>query len=650
MSTNKKLELFVPGRLCIMGEHSDWAGYYRTINSDIIPGEAIVTGIEQGIYAEVEKDHQFSVECEVNGFKDTNFSCEMNSDLLRETAASGGFFSYVAGVASYVNDNYCVSGLRIKITKMDLPIKSGLSSSAAICVLVARAFNTLYQLKLNIMGEMFVAFMGEQRTPSRCGRLDQACAYGVTPVHMIFEGNEITVKPLVVKKDLYWVIIDLNSNKNTIKILSDLNKCYPFAENMVERNVQEALGADNRLFISEAIAYIEAGEAQLLGAKMSEFQKNFDKKVAPACPDELKAPVLHTLLEDRKIKDFTFGGKGVGSQGDGTAQFLARDQESQNGLIAYLKDTYGMTAYPLTLKPKRAITKAIIPVAGFGTRLFPATKAVKKDFLPVLDRDGILKPAILIILEELVKAGIEQIGLIIGEEEKPFYDNFFAELPEEMYKKLPENRKGLQDLILAIAGKITYIYQRERKGFGHAVYQAREFANDEAVLLLLGDMIYHSNTNVNCMAQMMQVYNQYKKAIVSIHKVAKADVTHYGILHGTWQDKGQTIMNVNQIVEKPTVEEAEDFLSVKTRDCDENYYAVFGQYIITPEVFLELESNISKGKLEKGEFQLTSAIDQVREKSGVLGYVVDGESFDIGLPRAYIDTVSRYYKAGKETD
>ena len=130
----------------------------------------------------------------------------------------------MAGVASYMNEYYSVGGLRIHITKQTLPIKSGLSSSAAICVLAARAFNQVYKLRISIVGEMQIAFYGEQRTPSRCGRLDQACAYGIKPVHMIFDGNEIETRPLKIAKPLYWAIADLKASKDTVKILSDLNK------------------------------------------------------------------------------------------------------------------------------------------------------------------------------------------------------------------------------------------------------------------------------------------------------------------------------------------------------------------------------------------------------------------------------------------
>ena len=146
---NKKITLFVPGRLCLFGEHSDWAGMHRMLNANVMPGYAIVSGVEEGIYATAEKNDKFIVESPLPIFEKDSFECEMDTEKLLAVAKQGGFFSYVAGVASYIKDNYSVGGLKITITDMDLPIKSGLSSSAAICVLVARAFNQLYHLKMN---------------------------------------------------------------------------------------------------------------------------------------------------------------------------------------------------------------------------------------------------------------------------------------------------------------------------------------------------------------------------------------------------------------------------------------------------------------------------------------------------------------------
>lgn len=638
-STTETIDLFVPGRVCLLGEHSDWAGLHRIINAAIVPGQAIVTGIEEGIYATVSAADQFIIESDLT---EDSFSCEMDTNLLKEKANQGGYYSYVAGVASYMNEYYSVGGLRIHITRQTLPVKSGLSSSAAICVLAARAFNQIYKLRISTIGEMQIAFYGEQRTPSRCGRLDQACAYGVKPVHMIFDGNEIETRPLKIAKPLYWAIADLKAAKDTVKILSDLNKCYPFAENEKEKTVHEALGEDNAAFVQQAVECIENGEVERLGALMREFQRNFDQKVAPACPEELTSPVLHSVLEDEKIQPWIYGCKGVGSQGDGTVQFLAKDEKSREELIRYLKEERGMDAFTLTLKPKQKVRKAVIPVAGFGTRLYPATKAIKKDFLPVLDKDGLFKPVILVLLEQLIASGIEEICLVIGEDEQSVYDAFFTRMSDENYEKLPEEKQRYEDFISGLKSKITYVYQKERKGFGHAVYQSSDFAGDDPVLLLLGDMIYESAIGKTCMQQMIDTYEEYGMPVISMHDVPLEEVVHYGIMRGEWADEKERYVTLEEITEKPTTEYAQDHLKMLYKQTEEKYYAVFGQYILTKEVYDVLEKNIREENYSRGEIQLTDALEEVRKKFGMMGCRIQGTSYDVGLPEMYIDTIGRF--------
>ena len=126
-------------------------------------------------------------------------------------------------------------------------------------------------------------------------------------------------------------------------------------------------------------------------------------------------------------------------------------------LSILLKKEKDLDGFALTLKPQKAIKKAIIPVAGFGTRLFPVTKALKKDFFPVMDKDGILKPVLLILLEQLVQAGIEKICLVIGEDEQPVYDAFFGELSTEHYEKLPADKRKYEDLLESLRNKINFL-------------------------------------------------------------------------------------------------------------------------------------------------------------------------------------------------
>ncbi len=645
-----KQTMFVPGRLCLFGEHTDWAGKYRTMNADIAPGAAIVTGIEQGIYAEVEKSPIFEMYSEAPEIKGVwqDFACRMNETELKGVAKSGSFFSYCAGVASYMLEWYQVGGVKITLKKMTLPMKSGLSSSAAICVLVARAFNKIYNLNLNTMGEMNIAYLGELRTSSRCGRLDQACAFGVKPNLMIFDGDEIEVKTLNVKKHLYWVFADLCAQKDTIKILRDLNKGFPFASNELEKQEQQALGEDNRKIIDRAIKYMADGDAEALGQLMTEAQELFDRAVAPMCPEELTSPKLHEVLADPTIRQWTYGGKGVGSQGDGSIQFLAKDKECQQKAIDYL-NSKGMRAYPLTLRPVHTVRKAIIPVAGFGTRLYPASRALKKDFFPIPDTDGMVKPVILILLEELVKSGIEEICLVLGsQEERLKYRDFFeTPLPEEHLQKLNAEMQEYENRILSIGKRLRYVYQREKRGFGHAVYQAVDFANNEPVLLLLGDTLYRSTTNKPCTLQLIEKYEQYNRLMVAVHDIPLATVSRYGILSGTWEDKDETELSVSNMTEKPSPSFAEDFLGVKCKDGQKKYMSVFGQYILTPEVFEQLHQDITNATDPTKEIELTAALEKVREQSGMIGVRLQGRMYDMGNYQAFMECVSEYAKEPK---
>ena len=633
------IKLFVPGRLCLFGEHTDWAGHYRTMNADIQPGASIVTGIEQGIYAEVEKSPIFEMYSDAPEIAEvwSDFSCKMNEAELKGVAKSGSFFSYCAGVASYMLEWYKVGGVRIRITDMTLPMKSGLSSSAAICVLVARAFNQLYKLNLNTLGEMNIAYLGELRTSSRCGRLDQACAFGVKPNLMTFDGDEIEVKALNVKKTLYWVFADLCASKDTIRILSDLNKSYPFATTEAEQNLHKALGEWNHEIVERAVRYMAEGNVQALGQLMTEAEEKFDQYIAPMSP-ALWAPKLHETLQDPNIQPLVYGGKGVGSHGDGSVQFLARNAETQQQLIDYLNEK-GLKAYALTVHPVHTVRKAIIPVAGFGTRLYPATRTIKKDFFPMPCPDGMVRPVILILLEELVKSGVEEICLVLGsKEERQLYKDFFDRpLSDEHLHKLNAEAQEYENRILDICKRLRYVYQHEKRGFGHAVYQAAEFAGSEPVLLLLGDTLYRSSTNKPCALQMIEEYERYNQLMVSIHPIPLAEVSHYGILSGVWEDKERTVLNVSVMQEKPKASYAEQFLAVRNGEGQKEYYSVFGQYILTPDVFAQLASDIAAAD-EAGdttkEIELTAALEAVRQKSGMMGVRLNGTMYDMGNPKA----------------
>lgn len=640
------MKLFVPGRICLFGEHSDWAGGYRRINIDIENGYTLITGTNQGIYAEVEQ-HPTSLvltSTTTDGEQLGPVEIPMQQEQLLEVAQNGGYWSYIAGVAYQVLTHYHVRGLVINNYKTDLPIQKGLSSSAAICVLTARAFNRIYDLKLTIRGEMELAYMGEITTPSRCGRMDQGCAFGDRPVLMTFDGDRLDTQELQVSDDLHLVIVDLQSKKDTMEILNRLNRCYPIAENDIERGVQELLGPINKRIVHQAIQFLKESDAERLGNLMVEAQTFFDHYATPACPEELTAPVLHEVLDYEPLKPHIWGGKGIGSQGDGTAQIIAKSLEDQQAVIEILNRDLGLPALSLNIRQGQKVRKALIPAAGFGTRLFPASKATKKELFPIIDQDGIAKPAILLIVEEALEAGIEEVLIIVQEEDLDEFQSFFnSQVSIENFNKLSNRFQAYARRILEIGRSVSFIIQTAQEGFGHAVYSAHEAIGDEPFLLMLGDHLYRSEGGQSCARQLMETYHKHRISVLGLRRTPEDEIANFGTIAGVWLEEGQ-LLNVTEFAEKPNLDYARHNLRVPNLAEDE-YLTVFGQYIIRPKIFDYLEENIRNNVRERGEFQLTSSLDRLRQEDGFLGMVMEGRRFDIGLPHHYLETLQTYSKS-----
>lgn len=637
------MKLFVPGRICLFGEHSDWAGGYRRINAEIEKGYTLITGTDQGIYADVTP-HPTSLiltSTTPDGERRGPYEIPMQPKALLEEAQRGGFWSYIAGVAYQVLTNYHVRGLVIDNYKTDLPVKKGLSSSAAICVLTARAFNRVYDLKLTIRGEMELAYQGEITTPSRCGRMDQGCAFGNRPVMMVFDGDRLDTTELQVNQELYFVIVDLQAKKDTMEILNRLNRCYPFAENEIERGVQELLGPINKRITLQAVEALRQSDAERLGKLMVEAQEFFDRYATPACPEELTAPVLHRVLNHEPLKPHILGGKGVGSQGDGTAQFITRSPADQQAVIEILERDLGVKCLPLTLRPGQQVRKAVIPAAGFGTRLFPATKATKKELFPVIDRDGIAKPAILIIVEEALEAGLDEVIIIVQENDLEDFRSFFnTQITIENYNKLPRHFQQYAQRLLEIGRRVSFVIQANQEGFGHAVYCAREAIGNEPFLLMLGDHLYRSTGEKSCVQQLLEAYQLHGLSVLGLRRTPESQIANFGTVAGVWLEE-EHLLNITEFAEKPTVDYARSNLRVPGLPDDE-YLTVFGLYIIKPQIFGYLEEHIANNVRERGEFQLTSALDRLRQEDGFLGLIMEGRRFDIGLPQYYLETLQAF--------
>ena len=639
------MKLFVPGRICLFGEHSDWAARYRQNNSEIEKGYTLITSTNQGVYAEV-KPHPTQLILKTtlsDGTRHGPYSLPMEREALLAEAEKGGFFSYAAGVAYQILTNYRVQGIEIDNYLTDLPVKKGLSSSAAISVLVARAFNRTYDLKMTTRGEMEYAYRGEITTPSRCGRMDQGCAYQ-RPILMTFDGDRVDVTELSVQQNMYFVIVDLGAGKDTLLILSQLNHCYPFAESELEKNVQHYLGPLSAQITQEAHQALHDGDAELVGKLMTRAQTEFDKHLIPACPSQLTAPVLHKVLNYEPIQPYIWGGKGVGSQGDGSAQFIAKDEESQQRVIEIIEQDLKMSCLKLVIEAGSHVRKAVIPAAGFGTRLFPASKAMKKELFPVIDSSGQAKPAIMAIVEEAIEAGIEDICLIVQQGDIELFESFFKTPPPiEHYNKLSKENKAYCDYLLELGSKVTFVTQDVQEGFGHAVYCAKEWVGNEPFLLMLGDHLYGSDEGRCCARQVVEAYEQVGHSVVGLKETPIEHLSNFGCVTGVWKE-ADTLLSVTEFYEKPDPEYAMEHLHVDGMDVDQ-FLTVFGIYVIQPQIFEFLEQNIAHNLRERGEFQLTSCLDELRKAEGFSGYVVKGKRYDIGLPEEYRQTVIDFRNA-----
>ncbi|MGC9454215.1 MAG: mevalonate kinase family protein [Phycisphaerae bacterium] len=343
------LKLFVPGRLCLFGEHSDWAAQYGVHN-----GYCLVIGTDQGLSAEVRASDEFVVQTRLPDElgrptgRIRTMHCPVKSDeLLAAAKDPQEFFRYAAGVAYQMyTDAGVTGGLEVRITSMDLPLRKGVSSSAAVCILLAKAFDAVYDLRLFPHELMEIAYHGERLTGSQCGRMDQACIYGKTPVLLTFDSQtDVRVEPVFPAGEVSMFFVDLAGKKDTVRILSDLQSAYRQSERL-----QAALGAENERIVRAAYRAVGAGDAKRLGELMTEAQTVFDELVAPHSPQELASPLLHEVLNLPDIREHIHGGKGVGSQGDGTAQFVAASPQDRDEAMRKIVRAYpNMQCFPLTI-------------------------------------------------------------------------------------------------------------------------------------------------------------------------------------------------------------------------------------------------------------------------------------------------------------
>ncbi len=286
------------------------------------------------------------------------------------------------------------------------------------------------------------------------------------------------------------------------------------------------------------------------------------------------------------------------------------------------------------------VRKAVITAAGRGTRMYPATTTIQKEMLPIMDRDGICKPAIQIIIEEALDSGIEEVCLVVNPHNRAQIEQHFAQLsPEELRLFKGKDWALLQSArIQQIGARLTFAVQETPEGYGHAVYCAREFVGDEPFLLMLGDHIYTSGEQRRCARQILDVYEEYDSSVSAVQQTP-AELLHlFGTVRGERVNEHPPVYAIDAIYEKPTVEYAEANLR-QAGLLHGMYLCFFGMHIMKPAIFDCLQYAIDNNLREKGEFQFTSAQDRLRATGDrYLACESVGDRHDIGIPFGYAQT------------
>ena len=266
----------------------------------------------------------------------------------------------------------------------------------------------------------------------------------------------------------------------------------------------------------------------------------------------------------------------------------------------------------------KKVRKAIIPAAGLGTRFLPATKAMPKEMLPIVD-----KPTIQYIVEEAVSSGIEDIIIVTGRSKRAIEDHFDKNY--ELEGNLIEKHKiELLEIVQDITNMVDvhYVRQKEALGLGHAVWTARKFIGDEPFALLLGDMIIDSE--IPCLKQMIDIFNEKEGSVIAVEPVDWNEVHKYGVVDGTRMDNQLNL--IHNLVEKPKVNPPSNL-------------AIIGRYILTPEIF-DIIENVKPGV--GGEIQLTDALQILAQRQPMYSYEFNGRLHDVGDKLGFLMATVEY--------
>jgi UTP--glucose-1-phosphate uridylyltransferase len=287
------------------------------------------------------------------------------------------------------------------------------------------------------------------------------------------------------------------------------------------------------------------------------------------------------------------------------------------------------------------VRKAVITAAGRGTRQYPASTAVQKEMFPLVDRDGLTKPVVQIIGEEAIDSGIEEICIITQPGEENLYRDYFRRLDDDMVKSFRGKDWAIleSEKLGQFGERLHFAEQLTPEGFGHAVYQAKEFVGDEPFLLLLGDHVYISDIKDRCALQLLKVYEEFECDVVTgVQPTVERSLHMFGVVKGEPIDQARGIYKAELILEKPSIETARAKLITPMLPAG-NYLAHFGMYVFTPQIFDSIEYLIKEDIRDKGEIQLTAAQEHLRQQVDKYWAVVtQGQRYDTGIPYGLMET------------
>lgn len=297
------------------------------------------------------------------------------------------------------------------------------------------------------------------------------------------------------------------------------------------------------------------------------------------------------------------------------------------------------------------ISKAVITAAGRGAREYPASDTVQKAMSPLVDRDGLTKPVLQIIAEEALESGVEEICVVSAPGDEEIYRAHFRNYAANLRAAKPDAdwAEDQARRLVDLERRLRFVVQGEPKGYGHAVWTAREFVGDDAFLLLLGDHVYLSSEPRRCARQLIDLAAAEACAVSAVQATREHLIHQYGTLAGRRLPQRSDVYAIDEIIEKPNPTLAELKLQVPGLRAG-HYLCFFGMHVLTPSVFDLLDELVRDDVREHGSIQLTTALDRLARREKYLALETRGARFNLGVKFGSVEAQIALAMAGVDRD